>query len=450
MSFVRAHYFHRNILPSRQISFLQPPKIILGKSNSHFLRLSQLKSFTKSVSTSSSSLQEGINPIFTAYPFITFFSSLMLVDLIYTFCQNKCTKYHIIKTFENGNQPKVEISHSKYLSRSEMIDQLKNIFNPHEDQSFYHIIYGINGIGKSTLVKTASKEVGQGVIYVEIPASVYDLNEAFAKALNMSPNKFTFTNRIARSFLEGSKEPELKQYLEAIKYGAEVYKRKHGKPPVIIYDNVDHLVAKHSKILDLLQNDAKKSADDKKYITVFVSGKNSTFNKMYSNKHIWPHAKKLVMEIGELSKEESMNYLVNKRGIKTIKEGRIDTTEAEKLYELVGGNIRDLSNVADKFLNNASFEDIKQHKLNRVFRKFCNAKLNKNQVYHKAGKNVIEALLYNNKMLDYLTYRKFFNNPDEADEVLEANVFAHHPEKHTVTFESRVIERYVQENAQYI
>lgn len=125
----------------------------------------------------------------------------MLVDLIYTFCQNKCTKYHIIKTFENGNQPKVEISHSKYLSRSEMIDQLKNIFNPHEDQSFYHIIYGINGIGKSTLVKTASKEVGQGVIYVEIPASVYDLNEAFAKALNMSPNKFTFTNRIARSFL---------------------------------------------------------------------------------------------------------------------------------------------------------------------------------------------------------------------------------------------------------
>uniref|UniRef100_U9TBV2 ATPase domain-containing protein n=1 Tax=Rhizophagus irregularis (strain DAOM 181602 / DAOM 197198 / MUCL 43194) TaxID=747089 RepID=U9TBV2_RHIID len=335
MSFFRAHYFHRNILPSRQISFLQPPKIALGKSNSHFLRLSQLKSFTKSVSTSSSSLQEGINPIFTAYPFITFFSSLML-------------------TFENGNQPKVEISHSKYLSRSEMIDQLKNIFNPHEDQSFYHIIYGINGIGKSTLVKTASKEVGQGVIYVEIPASVYDLNEAFAKALNMSPNKFTFTNRIARSFLEGSKEPELKQYLEAIKYGAEVYKRKHGKPPVIIYDNVDHLVAKHSKILDLLQNDAKKSADDKKYITVFVSGKNSTFNKMYSNKHIWPHAKKLVMEIGELSKEESMNYLVNKRGIKTIKEGRIDTTEAEKLYELVGGNIRDLSNVADKF--NASFE----------------------------------------------------------------------------------------------
>jgi hypothetical protein len=54
------------------------------------------------------------------------------------------------------------------------------------------------------------------------------------------------------------------------------------------------------------------------------------------------------MEIGELSKEESMNYLVNKRGIKN--------TEAEKLYELVGGHIMDLINVADKFLNNEPFE----------------------------------------------------------------------------------------------
>lgn len=65
MSFVRAHYFHRyirNILPSRQVSFLQPPKITLGKFNSHLLHLSQLKSFTKSVSTSPS-LQEEINPV---------------------------------------------------------------------------------------------------------------------------------------------------------------------------------------------------------------------------------------------------------------------------------------------------------------------------------------------------------------------------------------------------
>jgi hypothetical protein len=34
-----------------------------------------------------------------------------------------------------------------------------------------------------------------------------------------------------------------------------------------------------------------------------------------------------------------------------MKEGKIDITEAEKLYELVGGCIMDLEAVADEFLN---------------------------------------------------------------------------------------------------
>lgn len=52
-----------------------------------------------------------------------------------------------------------------------------------------------------------------------------------------------------------------------------MYKKKHGKPPVIIYDNVDYLVGKHSKILDLLQNDAKKSADDKNILLYLLAVK---------------------------------------------------------------------------------------------------------------------------------------------------------------------------------
>jgi hypothetical protein len=64
----------------------------------------------------------------------------------------------------------------------------------------------------------------------------------------------------------------------------------------------------------------------------------------------WTRVSKPVIEISNLSKEESINYLVNKRGIKTMKEGKIDITEAKKLYELVGGCIKDLEVVADEFL----------------------------------------------------------------------------------------------------
>ena len=53
------------------------------------------------------------------------------------------------------------------------------------------------------------------------------------------------------------------------------------------------------------------------------------------------------MEIGDLSKEESMNYLVNRRKVKE--------EEAERLYELVGGRIVDLIIVADRSLAGQSF-----------------------------------------------------------------------------------------------
>ncbi len=48
----------------------------------------------------------------------------------------------------------------------------------------------------------------------------------------------------------------------------------------------------------------------------------------------WSRAKKPVVEISDLNREESMDYLVNKRGIKIVKGDKIDTTEAEKFVRI--------------------------------------------------------------------------------------------------------------------
>ena len=64
------------------------------------------------------------------------------------------------------------------------------------------------------------------------------------------------------------------------------------------------------------------------------------------------------MEISDLTKNESLDYLVNKRGIKTEKDGKVDTTEAKQIYELVGRRIVDLKFVADEFLKKKDFEGI--------------------------------------------------------------------------------------------
>ena len=63
--------------------------------------------------------------------------------------------------------------------------------------------------------------------------------------------------------------------MDVFKHASEVYKMKHSKPPVIVYDNVSQLVNKSPEILDILQVDAKNNADGRKYVTIFVSSKDS-------------------------------------------------------------------------------------------------------------------------------------------------------------------------------
>lgn len=54
------------------------------------------------------------------------------------------------------------------------------------------------------------------------------------------------------------------------------------------------------------------------------------------------------IEIGDLTKEESIEYLVSKHKIKE--------EAANSLYELAGGRIIDLNLVADEFLAGQSFK----------------------------------------------------------------------------------------------
>lgn len=52
-----------------------------------------------------------------------------------------------------------------------------------------------------------------------------------------------------------------------------------------------------------------------------------------------------------------------------------------------------------------------------------------------------------NKELKYIKYLQFFDNDEEADEVLEKNVFAYHPGKNIITFQSQSVELYIKTEA---
>ncbi|RHZ86861.1 hypothetical protein Glove_43g16 [Diversispora epigaea] len=78
-------------------------------------------------------------------------------------------------------------------------------------------------------------------------------------------------------------------------------------------------------------------------------------------------------------------------------------------------------------------------------KKFDSSKLLQNQKYHKKGKQVINSLL-NSKEIDTDVFRELFTNEKGYSEVLEANLFAYHPSRDTVSFQSRTIESYIPEN----
>ena len=109
---------------------------------------------------------------------------LISVDLLYAGYRNRCNKRLLNKTVEKGTRPKIDVSDDEFVPRPLVVSRLKKILQPNRNQSSYHVVCGENGTGKTTLTRIALREVGQGVIYVEIPSDPKDKNiELFGKHL---------------------------------------------------------------------------------------------------------------------------------------------------------------------------------------------------------------------------------------------------------------------------
>ncbi|RIA90851.1 P-loop containing nucleoside triphosphate hydrolase protein [Glomus cerebriforme] len=450
-----AYYFRRRVLPfrlvTRLVMFLQPQKFALRKSNPVLFQSLLLRSYTNSLPngpseklTSAVVLDKYLSKVEKALKTFFFVNSIGFMifisgDLLYAWYLDSCNESLLNETMEKGTRPDVGIKEDELVPRPVVIERLKKILLPRKDQSFYYVVCGEHGTGKTVLTRIASREVGEdkkrgiqggrGVIYVDIPPNdpnVKDFDEefgeAFGKALNFKfEENISFSAQLMKKYLvtPADSKPKWKRALKAFKRASAVYKKTNPchQPPVIVYDNISHI---DPGILDYLQDDAKKSADGRNYITVFVCSEGSVPRRMES-RSAWSRAK-AVIEIGDLSEEESMKYLTEKR--------KINEVDTKKIYELVGGRIIDLKDVADDFLAKKPFEDTKGQILAKVKQKFESAKLLRNQTHHEAGKGVIDALL-KSKEINTDVFREFFKDAEEYSEVLKANVFAYHPSRDT-------------------
>ncbi|RIA84683.1 P-loop containing nucleoside triphosphate hydrolase protein [Glomus cerebriforme] len=337
MSSIMIQSFRKNMfsyfITHKTLSF-QPSKYILRNSNSYLFQ----SLFSKSYTTNRS---EKLKPV----------SFDLKNEKVLTNSHLYNNNQFLLFLLNKKNIQLKTISDKNYIFRFKDIEELKDIFQPSETHSYYHIIYGKPGVSKTTLVKKVANEIEKGIIYINISPESYNLDDEFRKALNFKfEENSSFLAYMLCKWNFDNSYYKWKQVIDEINYASKIYKKKYKKPPVIIYDNVEYLFHSNPEILNILQENAKNNADNKQYITIFIVNEKDVFDKIGSH-HYWAH--RHIMEIGNLSKEESIKYLVDNRKIK--KE------IANKLYELVGGHIMKLKTIADKLLiDGLSFEDIKQ------------------------------------------------------------------------------------------
>jgi Cdc6-like AAA superfamily ATPase len=214
-----AYYICRSVLPShlvtRQAMFLQSQRFALRNSNPVLFQSLLLRSYTNS--TLPSPPPEGLKDVaFVLDKYLgkaekvlkkLIFAGLIgsTGDVLFAWCWNSYNKRKLNKTVEKGTRPDVRITEAELVPRPLITERLKKILVPRRNQSSYYVVCGEHGTGKTTLMRVASREVGEdkkggiqggrGVIYVDIPPEVSDVEnfgKQFGKALN-----FTFEERIS-------------------------------------------------------------------------------------------------------------------------------------------------------------------------------------------------------------------------------------------------------------
>ncbi|GET61900.1 P-loop containing nucleoside triphosphate hydrolase protein [Rhizophagus irregularis DAOM 181602=DAOM 197198] len=148
-----------------------------------------------------------------------------------------------------------------------------------------------------------------------------------------------------------------------------------------------------------------KGSEDPKWIRALEAFKRASavrcLEEWTATRSAWSHAKAVI----DLSGEESMKYLTEKRKINKFE--RTTRSAAPQRKHIKHGRIIDLGDVADDFLAKKPFEDIKGQILAKVQKKFeSSAELLQDQTHHEAGKSVIDALL-KSKEINTDVFRKF-------------------------------------------
>ncbi|CAG8748652.1 14365_t:CDS:2, partial [Gigaspora rosea] len=277
-------------------------------------------------------IKEGVKTDLSAWKIVKWIGTgivtsagLVLFDLNFANWYNRRNERTILNAFEYGSCPEPDVMQKQLIYREIVIKQLRRFLEPISDHSSYHVVVGNHGTGKTTVVRQCAREVGKGVIYVDVPPVLDNFIDNLAKAIGYSFNEYvSFTESFKRKILGN---------IESGKRGARKYKANNSKPPVLILDNISKLGQENVKMLQDLQDIAKLYADQGSCIIVFVSSE-GLVPRIMMQRSSWSRAEKIPIVIEDLTSKEAFTYLHSKLGI--------EEKVTNQLIQLLGGRVRDL------------------------------------------------------------------------------------------------------------
>jgi hypothetical protein len=237
---------------------------------------------------------------------------------------------NVLQTFESGGKPGWDAEFDKDASasidRPDVEKKLEELFFGTTDLSAsYVLIMGEHGTGKSTAVRRVvrNKRGINGAIYVNAPRDLTTFGSRLASSVGFTSETVDTQGGVRRRFNLTTKQEAVPKRADepmstwsavsdSIEEAATMFRKKHGRPAVLIIDSAERIAKKNPALLADLQEFAKDETDGGTLRMVFVSSDGSVLaqldSRSESSRGLDP------IEVGDICDADAVKFLVE-RGI---------------------------------------------------------------------------------------------------------------------------------------
>jgi hypothetical protein len=249
--------------------------------------------------------------------------------------------------FESGGRPgwdeDFDMDAAASIKRPDVENKLKELFYPTPEgdlSASYVLIMGEHGTGKSTAVRRVVRDRKgiNGAVYVNVPSRVPLFGGLVAEAVGVRGVTVDVEAGIVRRMnmetrevrdVPLSEEPSATwgKAALAIKAAASAFKKKHGRPAVLVIDSAELLAKQAPAFLEELQLFAKQRTDEGNLRMIFVSSDGSVAEQLdsrsASSRGLDP------VEVGDICDKDAVEFLKGK--------GVEESQATEAVRDITGG-----------------------------------------------------------------------------------------------------------------